>query len=151
MLTTVPYVRLSTNRFYNIILADGEHDSNLTVIILICLISATFLLIVGLLIMLRCVIRKLRKKPQVVPPQTRNNRRVQQRNRQPQIIRTELDPEIPYAINAPPSYQDTMLADMRVQSSTADIPAVEEETSLLAQDVLANTTQATSSETPQPV
>ncbi len=124
----------------------------MTVIILVSLISATLLLITVLLIILKLVVKKFKKKLLVTPERNALSR-LHAGSRQPQIIHTQLDPETPYAVDAPPSYRDTMLADIRVESSAAVVPAEEdEESSLLTQDVLAsNDHDITSSHTPQPV
>lgn len=97
---------------------------NMTIILLILMILITLLLIVILLLVLRGTLRRFRVKTStnqgIRPSGSGTGRNQDGGSRQMQIIRTQLDSEMPYSltIDAPPSYDDTLLADRRVASSS---------------------------------
>lgn len=96
---------------------------NMTIILLILMILITLLLIVILLLVLRGTLQRFRAKTstnQGIRPSGSGTGRNQDGSRQVQITRTQLDSEMPYSltIDAPPSYDDTLLADRRVASSS---------------------------------
>ena len=82
--------------------------------------------------LLRCTLKRLRKKPQThCNTDTASQQGRESRVNSPQlnIVRTQLDLEMPYLSTtvAPPSYQDTLLADQIVQQDSAPAYSLEEE------------------------
>lgn len=118
----------------------------MTTILLVVMIVITVLLIAILLAILQYTLKKLRFKPSTSQraasqPQRTRPRASVSLHRPAQIIRTQLDPEMPYAMTAPPSYSETILADSRVQD-TAMAPSVDdnEEAELIPSDTLSTLT-----------
>ena len=130
---------------------DEGFTLDLTVILLVLMISITLLLIVVLLITLKFIMKRLKKKPLAVQNGPRRPQRpAHSRPGQARIIHTQLDMEMPYAVTAPPTYSDTLLADRRVQSATQAVPTESEEAGLITQDSLDNNSEEmVPSHTPQ--
>ncbi len=84
------------------------------------MIVISLLLIIILLLILRCTLLKFNRKASSSNRNrvSENEENTTNRVRNGNVIRTQLDSEMPYAPPiAPPSYQDTLLADQRVQTS----------------------------------
>ncbi len=109
---------------------------NLTVVLLGLMISITLLLIVILLLVLRFMLKKFLSKPPTHPASSSAMRQRQAAGgtRGARIMRTQLDPDVPYALTAPPSYGDTIVADRRMQTPVG--LTEDEESNLILEDVL---------------
>ena len=99
---------------------------NLNVALLAFMIIISLLLIVILSLLLRCTLKRFRKKPtshrsrDTAGPEVREGGRAGSPHLN--IMRTQLDLDMPYASLssvAPPSYEDTLLADQIVQQDLA--------------------------------
>lgn len=98
---------------------------NLNIALLSFMILISLLLIVILSLLLRCTLNRFRKKHP--SRQNRENGREEESEGRirSHIIRTHLDHEMPYAMLstiAPPSYEDTILADEVVQQGERSAP-----------------------------
>ena len=91
---------------------------NLNITLLAFMIIISVLLIIILSLLLKCTLNKFKKTPATHGNQMESSG-ANGRGPGPSIIRTNLDHEMPYALLptiAPPSYQDTLLADQVVQT-----------------------------------
>lgn len=89
--------------------------------LLVLLIVVFLVLILVLLVVLRYTLKRFKKKPSSAQTHNRSSIRGRQaENERPRITHTQLNHEIPYLplpIVAPPTYEDTLLADERVQTT----------------------------------
>lgn len=102
---------------------------NLNVALLAFMILISVLLIIILSLLLRCTLKRFRKKPTShrstdTASEEGRESRTGSRAASPHlnIVRTRLDLDMPYALLssvAPPSYDDTLLADQIVQQDLA--------------------------------
>lgn len=110
---------------------------NLTTILLVVSITITLLLIAILLLILRYTVKRFRPKPSHTQPQRERQESTRSTRTRTRIVHTQLDPEVPYAVTAPPSYADTLLADRRVQERS-NAAAEDEEINLISADTLSS-------------
>lgn len=97
------------------------------------MIAATLLLIIILLLILRYLL-KFKSKPSSRSHRDRGNDRTASARRSTPT-HTQLDPDMPYATIAPPSYADTLLADRRIQERSA---TEDEDAILITSDTTSN-------------
>lgn len=102
------------------------------------MIGIILLLIAILLLVLRYTVKRFGSKPRA--PSNQDIVSARRRHGQTRIIHTRLDPDMPYAVTAPPSYGDTVLADRRLGGEVAE----DDESRLISGDVLSNNTNNTS-------
>lgn len=98
---------------------------NLNITLLTFMIIISILLIIILSLLLKCTLSKFKKSPAFRGDQSESSS--ENGRGGTNIIRTNLDPEMPYALLptiAPPSYQDTLLADQVVQTLNTEADQV---------------------------
>lgn len=101
---------------------------NLNIALLSFMILISILLIIILSLLLCCTLKRFRKKPtshrstDTASEEARERESRVSSSLRPNIVRTHLDMDMPYALLstvAPPSYEDTLLADQIVQQDSA--------------------------------
>ena len=125
---------------------------NLNITLLAFMIIISVLLIIILSLLLKCTLNKFKKRPATHGNQMESSG-ANGRGPGPSIIRTNLDHEMPYALLptiAPPSYQDTLLADQVVQTEPHQATSPTEEGSDLSSstELLVNDTGSSAQDPP---